>query len=120
MIKSMICIECPKGCSMSVDIEGCKAVNIQGAKCPKGAAYAIAETENPTRVLTSTVLASGLALKLVPVRTDKPIPKKDIFKAVEEIRKMRISKPLKAGDAITDNFLGLGVKLIATRQVNAL
>ncbi len=61
---------------MSVDIENCKAANIQGAKCPKGTAYAIAEAENPTRVLTSTVLSSGLSLKLVPVRTDKPIPKK--------------------------------------------
>lgn len=115
MTKNMICIECPKSCALSVDIEGCKVTKVLGAKCPRGVKYAISEAENPVRILTATIIAEGLELKLVPVRTDKPIPKKDIFTAVGEIGKMRIRKPLKAGDTIADNFLGLGVKLVATR-----
>ncbi|MFA6079105.1 MAG: DUF1667 domain-containing protein [Candidatus Omnitrophota bacterium] len=118
MIKKMTCIECPKGCTLAVDIENCKVTKVEGAKCPKGTGYAITEVENPERILTATVLASGLSLKLVPVRTDKPIPKKDIKRAVLEIRNMRVAKPLKSGDVIADNFLGLGVKLIATREVS--
>ena len=117
MIKKMICIECPKGCNLSVDVEGCKVLSVQGAKCPKGTGYAISEMENPSRIFTSTVLAKGLSLKLVPVRTDKPIPKKDIFRAQEEVSKMKITSPFKSGDTITGDFLGLGVKLIATREV---
>ncbi|MCM8760544.1 MAG: DUF1667 domain-containing protein [Candidatus Omnitrophica bacterium] len=117
MNKSLVCIECPKGCVLSVDIESSKAKDVKGAKCPKGVIYAQAEVENPTRVLTSTLLAEGLELRLVPVRTDKPIPKKDLFKAMEEIRKIRIRKPLKAGDTVFRNFLGLGINLIATREV---
>ena len=116
MIKKMTCIECPKSCALSVDIENCEVRNVAGAKCPRGVAYAVSEVQNPVRIFTATVMASGLDLKLIPVRTDKPIPKKDILRAAEEVRKMKISKPFKAGDIIVDNFLGLGVKLVVTRE----
>ena len=116
MIKKMICIECPKGCTLSVDIENREVRNVTGAKCPRGVAYAVSEVQHPVRILTATVMAIGLDLKLIPVRTDKPIPKKDIIKAAEDIKKMRIEKPIKAGDTVVENFLGLGVKLLATRE----
>lgn len=114
-MKKMICIECPKSCVLEVDIEGCKVTKVTGAQCPRGVKYAIAEAANPVRILTATVIADGLDLKLVPVRTDKPIPKKDIFRAMEEIGKIKIAKPVSAGEVIDGNFLGLGVKLLATR-----
>ena len=118
MIRKMVCIECPKSCALSVDIENCKVVNVHGAKCPRGIKYAASEVEDPVRVLTATVSAEGLSLKLVPVRTDKPIPKADLFRAMEEIRKIRLFKPVNAGDTIKDNFLGLGVRLVATRAAD--
>lgn len=118
MTKNMICIECPRGCNLSVDIEGCTVSNVRGAKCPRGVLYAAAEIENPKRIFTATVLTEGLSLKLVPVRTDKPIPKKDIFKAAEEVRKMIVRQPLKTGDVIAENFRVPGVRLIATRPVD--
>lgn len=119
MTKKMVCIECPKSCTLSVDIENCKVLKVTGAKCPKGVAYALSEVANPTRILTTTVIAAGLDLKLVPVRTDKPIPKNDIFRAMEAIGKMRIAKPVKAGEVIDGNFLGLGAKLLATRTAES-
>ena len=118
MIKKMTCIECPKSCALSVDIENCKVRNVDGAKCPRCIAYAISEVQNPVRILTATAMAVGLNLKLIPVRTDKPIPKKDIIRAAEEVGRMRISKSLKAGDVIVENFLGLGVNLLATRNAS--
>lgn len=116
MTKNMICTECPKGCDLSVDIEGKRIANVRGAKCPKGILYAAAEIENPTRIFTATVLTEGLSLKLIPVRTVKPIPKRDLSRAIEEVRKVRIANPVKAGDTIIDNFLGLRLSLIATRE----
>ena len=112
----MTCIECPQGCSLSVDYENCRAVNVRGAKCPKGAAYAIIEIEAPTRILTSAVLSEAGTLKMVPVRTNKPIPKSELLRGVAEIKKMRLRRPVRAGDVITDDLLGLGVKLLATRD----
>jgi len=114
MIKRIICIECPKGCVLEADMDS-KPVRITGNLCPKGEEYAVSEIENPERILTSSVLAEGLALKMVPVRTDKPIPKKDLLKAMEEIKKIRLKKAVAAGDVVLKDLLGLGVNLIATR-----
>ncbi len=116
MNKKITCIECPVGCSLSVDIENCKVVNVSGHKCPKGLIYAQNEVENPLRILTTTVMTENLELKTIPVRTDKPIPKTDLFKAMEEVKKIRIKKDVRTGDVIVANFLGLGVDLIATRN----
>ena len=93
-----------------------RLAKMRPAKCPRGVAYAIAEMQDPTRIFTATVRAEGLNLKFIPVRTNKPIPKKDLFRASNEVRKIKISEPLNAGAVITDNFLGLGVKLLATRE----
>lgn len=118
MTRKMICTECPKGCELSVDIGSDGAVTkVRGAKCPKGAAYAVLEVQNPVRILTATVVSEGLDVKLVPVRTNKPIPKKDIFRAMEEIKKIRVKAPVKVGDVIFGDLAGLGVKLVATRTV---
>ena len=118
MTKNLICIECPVSCILSVDIENCRVVKVKGNKCPKGEEYAKAEMENPVRILTSTVVSKGLSLKMVPVRTDKPIPKAKIQDAMNEIRKIRTEKSVHPGDIIIENFLGFGVNLVATREVS--
>ena len=117
MIKKLTCIECPKGCRLSVDIENGRVISVTGEKCPKGKLYAVSEIENPVRVITSTVLTERLALKMIPVRTSQPIPKAKIMEAMAEIRKIRVKKPLRIGDVIVNNFLGPGVNLISTREV---
>lgn len=116
MIKNLICIECPKSCALSVDIENCRVVKVSGNQCPKGEDYGKAEIENPLRILTATVICQGLSLKMAPVRTDKPIPKAKIQEAAGEIQKMRINRAVQPGDILARDFLGLGVNLIATRE----
>ena len=116
MIKKITCIDCPVGCSLSVDIENHKAVKVSGNKCPKGEIYAVSEVENPMRILTSTVIAKGLRLKMIPVRTDVPIPKAKIPQAMEEIRKVRVTKPVLQGKPIIKNLLNLKANLISTRE----
>jgi CxxC motif-containing protein len=115
MIRNLICIQCPKSCPLTVDFEGCHLVKVEGNKCPKGADYAKTEIENPLRILTGTVLTEGLALKMLPVRTDNPIPKARILEAATEIKKIRLTKPINIGEVIVSNFMGLGVNLIGTR-----
>jgi CxxC motif-containing protein len=113
--RRLICIECPKSCVLSVDIEDCRVVKTNGQECPKGEVYAVSEIERPTRILTATVLAEGLPLRMVPVRTDKPIPKAKIMDAALEVKKLKLTQPVEAGGVVVENFLGLGVNLIATR-----
>ena len=80
MIRKMTCIECPTGCSLSVDVENFRVVKSEGNKCRKVEKYVISEVENPVRIFTSGVLAIGLNLKIIPVRTEQPITKIKLFK----------------------------------------
>ena len=116
MIKSLTCIECPKGCKISVDFDGDKINSITGFQCKKGDAYAREEVLDPKRILTSTVLTKGLELKMLPVRTSKPIPKSKLMEAMGEIKRIRIFKPTNVGDIIQKDFIVPGVDLIATRN----
>ncbi len=116
--KKMICVECPKGCALSVDIENCRIVEVAGNECPKGKTFAASEVENPVRILTSAVLTEGLAIKMCPVRTDKPIPKDKMREAMGLVKRIRINRPVRMGDVIVRGFLGLDVNLISTRDIS--
>ncbi|MBN1794783.1 MAG: DUF1667 domain-containing protein [Candidatus Omnitrophica bacterium] len=117
MIKKLICIECPKGCVLSVETEEGKVIAVSGNECPKGARYATSEIENPLRVLTTTVLARGLCVKMVPVKTDRPIPKDSLSEAMTAIKRIRLQKSVRVGEVVLEDLLGLGIRVIATRDV---
>ena len=117
MDRELTCIECPTGCALVVTVEDGRAVHVQGNGCRRGRDYAIAEVEHPERLITTTVPASGLSVRMVPVRTSRPIPRDARVDAMREIRKLRISSPVKVGDVILSDLLGLGVDVVATRDV---
>lgn len=107
--KKMICIECPRGCELTVRTDG-KSVDVSGNFCPRGKKYAQAEVVCPRRILTSTVRAR---YGMIPVRTDGEIRKSEIFRWMERIRAMRIDRDVKQGEVLlTDD--DEGIRLIAT------
>jgi len=118
MIKTLTCIECPKGCRLTVetDAQG-HVIKVAGNQCEKGAAYGRNEAEHPVRILTSTVLTQGLPLKMLSVRTSAPIPRERIPEAMAAIKKIRVTQPVKIGQSVCDHFLGLDVQLVATRDL---
>jgi CxxC motif-containing protein len=120
MAKELTCIECPLGCALTVEADNGKALKVSGHKCPKGEQYAFSEVENPLRLLTAAVLCRGLELKMLPVRTKHPIPKAKIIPAMDEIKKLRVDRPVEAGEMLVKDFLGLGVSLIATRSAKSV
>ncbi|MGB2706272.1 MAG: DUF1667 domain-containing protein [Candidatus Omnitrophota bacterium] len=115
-IKKLVCIECPTGCHITVDIEKNKVLKISGNKCPKGEKYALSEAKNPMRVLTTSVLVEGMPFKMLAVKTDKPIPKAKLFEAMRKVKKIRLKKPVHVGGVVASNFMGRGVNLIATKE----
>ena len=83
MIKTLTCIECPIGCEVEVTLEENKVVLVKGNSCPRGKMYAENEVVCPKRVVTSTVRAkSG---EMIPVKTDKPVKKSEIFAVMRKI-----------------------------------
>jgi len=116
MIKKLTCIECPKGCQLEVETDGSHVIRVTGNQCEKGVTYAQQEIEDPRRILTSTILTKGLAVKMLPVRTSVPIPKAKLKEAMDEVKKIRLSGPVEAGTVILRDLLDTGADLIATRR----
>lgn len=116
--KTITCIECPVGCRIGVDMEGCRVVKVSGNKCPKGEKYAISEIENPMRVLTTTVAAEGLGIRRLPIRTSAPISKAKIPEVMRVIRSVKVSRPVRVGESIVKNVCGTGADIVVTRSVD--
>ncbi len=118
MLRTVTCIECPTGCTVNVTVKDGKAVLLESYGCRRGHDYALAEVEHPERILTTTVPSRNLAVRMVPVRTARPIPKALRDDALREIKKVRVSQPTNVGDIVLSDILGSGVDVIATRDVS--
>jgi CxxC motif-containing protein len=116
--KSLVCTVCPMSCNVSLELdENGQIISVSGNRCPRGKTYAIKEHTAPERTLTTTVRAVGGVHPLLPVRTDKPIPKGLLLKAREETAELTINAPVKMGDVIIPDFLGTGANLVASRDL---
>lgn len=109
----LICIVCPRGCHLKVD----EKMNVTGNFCPRGKIYAINELTDPKRMVTSTVTIENGEINRLSVITSDAISKNKIFEVVEEIKKTKVKAPIKIGDVIIPNVLGLGVDIVATKTV---
>ena len=114
---NLICIGCPLGCPLTVEMEGNEVKSVAGNTCPRGDAYARKELTNPTRIVTSTVRVNGGRLAMVSVKTESDIPKGKIFDCVKALRDVEVQAPVKIGDVIVENVAGTGVNVIATKNV---
>jgi CxxC motif-containing protein len=112
MTRNLTCIVCPKGCQLTVELEGKKVLSVTGHTCKRGAAYAEAECVAPMRTLTTTAPVSGGGV--VPVKTDKAIPKELLFAAMEEVNRLTAPATAKIGDVLVKNLLGTDANLVAT------
>ena len=114
MKRNLTCIICPRGCSLTVNVDGDKTT-VLGHGCPKGLQYGIDEVLNPVRTVTSIVRVSNREDTMVSVKTADPISKAKIFNLMKIIREAEVTAPVKIGDIIIENVFGTNV--IATKDV---
>ena len=117
-VKELICIGCPLGCNLKVEISDNAEMKVSGNNCPRGGIYAKKELTNPTRVVTSTVKVENAAIAAVSVRTESDIPKSKIQECVAALKNVELQAPVKIGDIVIENACGTGVNVIATKNVN--
>jgi CxxC motif-containing protein len=112
--KKIICIVCPKGCEINASYDEIKKeiLTLTGNQCKRGAEYATAECIAPMRTLTSTVRITGGGI--LPVRTNKPVPRELLFECMKVINRAEAPKGTKIGDVIIKNILGTGSDIIAS------
>jgi CxxC motif-containing protein len=91
-IQKVICITCPKGCTLGVARDGNTITKIEGG-CKRGHDYVLGELSDPRRMVASTVKIKGSIHPLVPVYTASPFPKGEIPALLTELRKVELQAP---------------------------
>lgn len=107
----VICTVCPMGCRITVDAQGLT----RGNTCKRGEAYARQEISEPRRVLTTTMLTEDG--RLLPVRSDRAIPREKLADCVKAINNQTLLLPIYQGKIIIENIGGTGANLVAARTM---
>ena len=115
--QEITCIICPIGCKITVQSDGTSAKIITGHRCKEGIHYATTEALDPRRMLTSSILVHNGQWPLVGVKTSKPVPKKNILKVLQEIKKISVEAPVKRGDILLTNTANINIDIIATKTI---
>ena len=111
---TVICTVCPIGCKIKVT-KTSEGFVTEGNNCPRGNKYAIKEVTEPERTLTSIMACHDGTM--VPVKTDKSVPKKKIFDCMKEINEKTLLLPINLGDIIISNIADTGANVVCTRTM---
>lgn len=115
MKRDMICIICPRGCSLTADVTA-DGVTVTGNACPKGQEYAVNECTNPVRTVTATVRVSNRYNTMASVKTATPVAKDKMMDVMTALRNTKIEAPVKIGDVILSNICGSDI--VVTKVVD--
>ena len=114
---SLTCIRCPRGCQVTVTLEGGEVAAVTGNSCPRGDGYARKEVTNPTRVVTTVVPVDGSDVAaMVSVKTAGDVPKDRVLDVVRALRGVRVTSPVRIGDVVLADVCGTGVDVVATKD----
>ena len=115
MQKNIICVACPMGCGVTVEIaDNGDILSVTGNTFKRGDAYARAECTNPVRSLATTVKVNGGIHNVVPCKSAGSLPKDKIMECMKIINNAQADAPVALGDVLVENILGTGIDIIAT------
>ena len=114
MKKNLICIICPRGCSLTVEGE-CSCLSVTGNACPKGSEYAIKECTNPVRTVTATIRVENRYNTMACVKTVAPVSKDKMMDVMQILRSVKVTAPLSIGDVVLTNVCGSDI--VVTKAV---
>ena len=114
MKRNMICIICPRGCSLHADIRT-DQITVTGNACPRGQEYAVNECINPVRTVTATVRVFNRYNTMVSVKTSVPVAKDKMMDVMKVLRETQVKAPVHIGDVILKDICGSDI--VATKTV---
>jgi len=115
--KHFVCVICPIGCEIDVIHDGSKIISMKGNKCDKSEKFVTQEMIEPMRILTTTVRIEGSRWPVIPVRTDKSVPKRLFPRIMRQLRRIRLQAPVDILDVVARDVLHTGADIIATRTM---
>ena len=114
--KHFTCIVCPKSCKLTVR-ETENGIEVEGYTCKRGLEHGKREYTDPVRMLTTTVKTQNSRVHRLAVISESEIQKNKIDQCLEELYKVTVTAPVKAGDVIAENICGTGVNIVASRTL---
>lgn len=118
-ITKLICITCPKGCTLEVERDGDTVIKVEQG-CKRGHEYANRELVDPRRMVSSTVKISGGVHPLLPVYTSDAFPKPRIPELMAALRALKIKAPVRMNEVVLEDALKTGVNILASRDIPKL
>jgi CxxC motif-containing protein len=118
-LTKLICITCPKGCTLEVERDGDTVVKVEQG-CKRGHEYAKRELIDPRRMVSSTVKISGGVHPLLPVYTADAFPKPRIPELMAALRALKINAPVRMNEVILEDALKTGINILASRDIPKL
>jgi CxxC motif-containing protein len=100
-------------------------LSVTGNLCLRGEKYALEEIRSPKRMVTATCRIDeksqerfGISVRQLPVKTSSPCPREWIPALLNDIYKIKVSLPVKAGDVLIANWKhNEEINVIATRTL---
>lgn len=114
--EKLICVTCPKGCTLEVNREGETILKVE-AGCKRGQEYARQELTDPRRMVASSVRIQGGLHPLMPVYTSAPFPKPRIPELLKLLREVQVQAPVQMDEVIVGDALGTGIDIKASRAM---
>lgn len=114
MTRTITCILCPRGCTLTVSGEA-DNLTVTGNTCPRGKKYGIEECTHPVRTVTSSVRVTNREDTMVSVKTAEPVAKEDIFAVMRAVRAAAVEAPITIGTVVLHDVCGTDI--VATRDV---
>jgi CxxC motif-containing protein len=115
-MRELTCILCPNGCGLRIE-ETAEGLVVTGNLCKRGIGFAEAEITHPTRTVTTTVRTVFPEAPVLPVHTDREIPKGKIMDLMKAVNSITVTEPLGIGETVLADALGLGVNVIASSNI---
>jgi CxxC motif-containing protein len=112
-----VCVVCPVGCEIDVVHEGSKIVSMEGNKCEKSEEFVSQELIEPMRILTTTLRIQGARWPVIPVRTDKAVPKRLFPLIMKRLGRINLRAPVNMLDVVVKDVLHTGASIITTRTM---
>lgn len=112
----ILCVTCPKGCSLEVTTDGNTVVEVKSG-CKRGHDYARRELVDPRRMVATSIRIRGGIHPLLPVYTSEAFPKQRIMELQSRLRELELQAPVKMGDVVVNNVLDTGIDILASRDM---
>jgi len=116
MNKEIMCVLCPNSCHLKIEYDEFtkEITGLTGHTCKRAHDFALQEIVDPMRTLTFSVLVEHGDLPLVSTRSQDQIPLTDVAKIVAQLKKIRVSAPVRSGDVVYQDG---DMKVIATKNI---